>query len=116
MLAMTLVVATPAFAEPDFATAKPIPGYPDFEITDNGHLIFQGDVGVGKCGSTQNFAFLDKSLDKKAVRACEKAGFPVKGSQTQSPLPDTGGPPLTLVPIAFLMVGGLLLFRKSTAL
>jgi hypothetical protein len=65
-------------------------------------------VIVGKCGSTQDFAFRSKSLDKKAARACQAAGYPTSLSKT-------GGPPLILVPIALLVVGGLLI-RKSTAL
>jgi hypothetical protein len=38
MLAQTLAITTPALAN-DFATAKPIPGYSDYEITDTGFLI-----------------------------------------------------------------------------
>jgi hypothetical protein len=103
---ITLVVTTPAFAHPDFNTAKPIPGYPDYEITDNGNLVYGGDVTVGKCDSTQDFAFLSKPMNKAAREACEAAGYP-------SSLSKTGGPPIILAPIALLVVCGLLI-RKST--
>ena len=39
VLAITLAVTTPAPAGNDFATATPIPGYPDFEKTDNGSSV-----------------------------------------------------------------------------
>lgn len=120
MLAITLAVTTPALGGTDFATAKPIPGYPDYEITDKGNLVYGRDVIVGNCGSKQDFAFNSKSLDKEAARACEKAGYSAIKSQTQDrvepqpPLTKTGGLPVILVPIALLVVGGLLT-RKSTA-
>jgi hypothetical protein len=50
VLTMTLVVTTPAFAQfdlKDFNTAKPIPGHPDFAITDKGRLV------MGRCDSIQ---------------------------------------------------------------
>jgi hypothetical protein len=107
VLAITLAVTTPALASNDFATATPIPGYPDFEITDKGVLIHERDVIVGKCGSSQRFAFQSASLREEAARACEKAGY-------SASLAKTGGLPVILVPIALLVVGGLLI-RKSTA-
>ena len=51
MLTTTLAVSTPALAGTDFATAKPIPGYPDYKITDKGHLIEGGDVMLPKCST-----------------------------------------------------------------
>jgi hypothetical protein len=101
MLALTLAVTTPAIAEP-----RPIPGYPDLEITDKGHLIYQRDVILGGCGSTHSFNFPSNSLNEQAARACEKA-------EHMAPLADTGGPPIILVPLA-LLVAGALLFHKST--
>jgi hypothetical protein len=106
VLAMTLAVTSPALAGTD--NAKPVMGYPDYEITENGNLIWQRDVIVGKCGSTQDFAFLSKSMDKAAREACRAAGYPTS-------LSNTGGPPLILVPITLLILGGFLI-RKSTAL
>jgi hypothetical protein len=109
MLAITLAVATPALAKVDIATATAIPGYPDFEITDKGFLVYQGDLIVGKCGvdSTQDFALGSKSLREEAARACERA-------TDSALLAKTGGPPIILVPIA-LLVAGSLLIRKSKA-
>jgi hypothetical protein len=107
VLTITLAVTTPTLAFPDIETATPIPGYPDYEITDKGFLVYQRDAIVGKCGSSQPFAFQSKSLREEAARACEKA-------EQLAPLAETGGPPIILVPIALLVVGGLL-FRKSTA-
>ena len=107
-LAITLAITTPALAQNDF------------KVTNNGVLWVGGDVSFGKCSSLQLDMFLSKSDQEKAVRVCKKAGFPVKGSPTQdkvepqTPLSKTGGPPLILVPIALLIVGGLLI-RKSTA-
>jgi hypothetical protein len=121
VLAITLAVTSPAFAMPDSNTAKPIPGYPEFEVTDKGWIIQGGDLAWGKCPS------LVKQTDEhtgdfdqvQAARACEAAGYTAKGPTTQqepqAPLSKTGGPPLILVPIALLIVGGLLI-RKSTAL
>ena len=108
VLAIRLVVPSPALAGTDFATAKPIPGYPDYEITDNGNLVYGGDTIEGKCGGVEDFGFLTKSLNEEAARACEAAGYPTS-------LAKTGGFPIILVPIAMLVVGGLLI-RKLTAL
>jgi hypothetical protein len=109
VLAITLAVAAPALAG-DIATATSVPGYPDYEITDKGFLVHQGDVIVGKCGSTptEDFAFQSKTLREQAAKACEKA-------EHMATLTDTGGPPIILVPLALLVVGGLLI-RKSIAL
>jgi hypothetical protein len=119
VLAITLAVTTPALAGTDFATAKPIPGFPDYEITDKGNLIYGRDVIVGKCGSTQDFAFNSKSLDKEATRACEKAGYSVKSSPTQdrvepqTPLTKTGGLPVILVPVTLLVACGFLICKSA---
>jgi hypothetical protein len=108
VLAISLVVPSPAVAGTDFATAKPIPGYPDYEITDNGNLVYGGDTIEGKCGGVEGFDFLTKSLNEEAARACKAAGYPTS-------LAKTGGLPIILVPVALLVLGGLLI-RKSTAL
>jgi hypothetical protein len=116
VLAITLAVTTPALAQPDIETAKPIPGYP-FEITDKGQLVEGGDVIVGKCGSTQDFAFRSKSLDKKAARACEKAGFSMPGpgettmvNGSPIPVPPSGGPAILLPAAALLLGSGILIY------
>ena len=120
VLTITLAVTTPAFAMPDFNTAKPIPGHPEFEITDKGWIIQGGDLGWGKCPSLiKQTDEHTKDFDQvQAARACKAAGYMAKGPPTrqepQAPLSKTGGPPIILVPIALLALGGLLI-RKSTA-
>jgi hypothetical protein len=121
VFATTLAVTTPAFAQPDFNTAKPIPGHPEFEVTDNGWIIQGGDLGWGKCPSLikETDEHTRDSDQVQAARACEAAGYTAKGPPTQqkpqAPLSKTGGPPIILVPIALLVLCGLLI-RKSTAL
>src|SRR5215203_6774609 len=108
VLALTLAVTTPAFAQPDFNTAKPIPGYPEFEITDKGWIIQGGDLAWGKCSTLlQETDEHTKDFDQvQAARACEKAGFSEKGSEVMvatvmettmvngspAPIPQSGGP------------------------
>jgi hypothetical protein len=121
VLATTLAVTTPAFAQPDFNTAKPIPGYPEFEVTDKGWIIQGGDLAWGKCPSLvkQTDEHTGDSDQVQAARACEAAGYTAKGPPTQqepqAPLSKTGGLPIILVPIALIVVCGFLI-RKSTAL
>jgi len=109
VLTITFAVTTPALAQNGF------------KVTNNGVLWVGGDVSFGKRSSLQLDMFLKKSDQEKAVRACKKAGFPVNGSPTQdrvepqTSLTKTGGPAIILVPIALLVLGGLLI-RKSTAL
>jgi len=99
VLALTLAVGSPALA------SKPIAYSPDYEVRKNGVLVEDGDVILGKCSKVLQH---DELYLRKAVKACEAAGY--------SPsLTDTGGPPITLVPVALLVAGGLLI-RKSTAL
>jgi hypothetical protein len=123
VLAIPLAVTTLAVARPDFNTAKPIPGYPEFEITDKSFIIQGGDLVWGKRSTLlQRTEEHPGDFDQvQAARACKKAGYSVKGSPTQdrvepqTPLTKTGDLPVILVPIALLVVGGLLI-RKSTAL
>src|SRR5215216_1165961 len=104
VLTVPLAVSTPAFAMPDFNTAKPIPGYPEFEITDKGWIIQGGDLALGKCSTLlQETDEHTKDFDQvQAARACEKAGYTAKGPPTQdkvepqTPLSKTGGPPIIL--------------------
>jgi hypothetical protein len=124
MLAVTLTVTSPALANHQDGPRlrdRLIEGYPDYEITDESFLVYQGDAVVGKCGSSpQRFAFQSASLREEAASACEKASYSAKGSRTQdgeelqTQLTKTGGLPIILIPIALLAVGGLLI-RKSTA-
>jgi hypothetical protein len=123
MLAMTLTLATPALAQdiPDFGSAKLLPyPYTDFEITEDGFLIEEGDM-VRSCEglrfSDYDFAAYEsyapevraeirqdyRSEYEALVQACTEAGFPPK-----SMLPETGGFPLLLVPTALLVSGAFL--------
>ena len=100
----------------------PAHSQPQWKVTDNGVLVertFSGAIHYGKCSNLPwqelfNAPPSEQLHPQEAVRACEKAGFSVN-VERQTPLSKTGGPPLILVPIALLVVGGLLI-RKSTAL
>jgi hypothetical protein len=109
MLALTLAITTPALADVDIATAKPIPGHPDFAITDKGHLVEGGDVVLPKCSTLlqQSDEFSKYGFYEDAAKAC-------KAAERTAPLSETGGPPVILIPIALLVVGGLFI-RKSSA-
>ena len=108
VLAITLAVSTPALAD------KPIPGYPDYGLKANGQLMYQGDVGLGKCSDLlQQRDKYTREPFEEAAKACEAAGYSPAGYS--APLADTGGPPIILAPIALLVAGGLLI-RKSIAL
>jgi hypothetical protein len=110
VLAITLAVTTPALARNDIVTAKPIPGHPDFAITDQGHLVEGGDVVLPKCSTLLKHSdeFSKYGFYEDAAKAC-------KAAEHSSSLTKTGGLPVILVPIALLVVGGFLI-RKSTAL
>jgi len=130
VLAVPLAVTTPAFAQPDWMsdlkTAKPIPGYPGFEITDKGWII-QGDLAWGKCPTLlqETDEHTGDPDQVKAARACEKAGFSEKGSEVMvatvmettmvngSPAPNTppsGGPAFLLPAAALLLGSGILIY------
>ena len=121
VLTITLAVSSPAFAHPDFNTAKPIPGYPEFKVTDKGWIIQGGDLAWGKCPSLikQTDEHTGDSDQVQAARACEAAGYAAKGppaqQEPQAPLPRTGGLPIILVPVALIVVCGCLI-RKLTVL
>ena len=115
VLAITLAVTTPALGshseKHQFAHGGEV------FVTDNG-LVQKMDVAAGNCRDlgTNNFprGMYSKSDFEKIVSLCEKKGFSVN-AELQTSLSKTGGPPLILVPIALLVVGGLLI-RKSTTL
>jgi hypothetical protein len=130
VLAMTLAVTTPtpAFAQPDFNTAKPIPGYPEFEITDKGWIIQGGDLAWGKCSTLlqETDEHTGDPDQVQAARACEKAGFSEKGSEVKVatvmettmvngspvpvPIPSSGGPAILLPAAALLLGSGILTY------
>jgi hypothetical protein len=115
VLAITLAVTTPALGshseEHQFEHGGGV------FVTDNG-LVQKMDVAAGNCRDlgTNDFprGMYSESDLEKIVSACEKKGFPVN-VERHTPLSKTGGPPLILVPITLLVVGGLLI-RKSAAL
>jgi hypothetical protein len=120
VLAVTLAVTTPALGQ-GYSQKHQYPR--GVFVADNGS-VGKGDISAGNCrdlgpdrpntGPNNFFRGMYSESDiEKIVIACEKAGFLVVGRQT--PLSETGGPPLILVPIALLVAGGLLI-RKSTAL
>ena len=95
---------------------------PQWKVTDNGVLVertFSGPWPYGKCSNLPwQKLFFDVPPGEglhpqEAIRACEKAGFSVN-VEPQTPLSETGGLPIILVPIALLVAFGLLI-RKSTA-
>ena len=92
-----------------------------FTITDEGVIDMGGDIRLGKCSDLLRHRDEVRDLEKLgALRACEKAGFTANGSPTQdgvgpqTPLSETGGLPVILIPIALLALSGILI-RKSTA-
>jgi len=104
VLAMVLALTTPALAQPDH-----------FNVTDNGVLSYGGDVVFGKCSTfwrSSTFPpFPQESMQQKAARACEKAGFSVPGpgettmvNGSPVPVPPSGGPAI-LLPAAVLLLG-----------
>ncbi len=116
VLATTLVVVTPAHAQnpSDFGSARPVPGHPDFEITDDGYLIYQGDMGIAKCGSVRREDYTASVLHREVVEICEKVSFSSEKAQdagtteSQPQLPETGGPSLVCVSLALLYAGAVL--------
>jgi hypothetical protein len=100
VLAITLAVTTPALAQDHF------------NVSDNGVLSYGGDVVLGKCSTLrQSSVFPQESMQQKAARACEKAGFSMPGPGVTTmvngspvPVPTSGGPAI-LLPAAVLLLG-----------
>ena len=116
VLALTLVITMPALGLSHSEEHQFEHGGGVF-VTDNG-LVQKKDVAAGNCRDlgTNNFprVMYSESDFEKIIRACEKKGFSVS-VERKTPLSETGGSPLILVPIALLLVGGLLI-RNATAL
>lgn len=109
VLAMVLAVAAPSAAQ----TGRPGGGDRDdvpesaidgeyYEVLESGTLLYEGDIGVDCRTLLQRF---DEELfsTQQMVEACTEAGFPPKGT-----LSETGGVPLLPVAVGVLLVAGLL--------
>jgi hypothetical protein len=116
VLAITLLITTPALGLSHSEEHQYEHGGGVF-VTDNG-LVQKADIAAGHCRDlgTDDFprGMYSESDFEKIIRACEKKGFSVN-VERQTALSKTGGLPIIIVPIALLVVGGLLI-RKSTAL
>jgi hypothetical protein len=111
---LVLTLTAPALAQdiPDFGSARTLPSpNTNYEITDDGHLIKEGDM-VQSCKTLEfpNFAIEQyedyapeaqanireryKRLYDALAEACTEAGFPPNGK-----LPRTGGPLADTFPV-----------------
>lgn len=102
-----LTLVDPAFADPghdvpDFGSAVPVPADSDYQITVDGHLIYQGDTVIS-CKDVMPDFITPREFYEEQARICAQAGFPPGKA-----LPDTGGLPLLLAPLAVLLAAGLL--------
>jgi hypothetical protein len=88
---------------PDFGSATPVPSDSDYEITDDGYLIYKGDMVFG-CEDLGPEDYASAALYEEQTEICAEAGF-----ATGEALPGTGGPPLLLLaPLALLLGAGML--------
>ena len=115
---MVLAMTVPAYAQQREVTIRAIaegaPSPPKYQVTEEGTLIIEGDVLIGcqdiiKTYTRDPRVYLDES-ERKYVEACKKAGFPPSDT-----LPQTGGVPFVLVPVALLVGGGLLSVQSHPA-
>ena len=111
---LILTVAGSVFADPsvrtrpdvaDFDSAVPIPSNPDFQITADGHLIYQGDTVIS-CEDVQPDFITPREAYEEQAGICAEYGFP-----PGKDLPATSGPPLLLIPLVLLLTAGLLVRR-----
>ena len=127
-LALTLTVATSALTQdmPDLSSAEELPPpNTDYQITGDGALILESDI-IYDCEDLQfpNYdvkEYESYSPESQAkirgrykeeydalVRACTEAGYPPKDT-----LPQTGGVPFVLIPVALLVACGI--FTRTVA-
>jgi hypothetical protein len=107
LVVITLAVTTPALAQPDH-----------FNVSDNGVLSYGGDVVLGKCSTLRRSStFPGESMQQKAARACEKAGFSMPGpgettmvNGSPAAVPPSGGPAILLPAAALLLGSGILTY------
>ena len=72
---------------PDFGSATLVESNSDYEITDDGYLIYEGDM-VFECRALRYEEGTSLEAHKERIRICTEAGFPLKEA-----LPETGGLP-----------------------
>ena len=90
---------------PDFGSATPVPSNSDYQITDDGHLVYQGDMVFG-CEGLGPEDYTSAALYEEQAEIYADAGFPPGGS-----LPETGGLPLLLLAPLVLLLGTGMLVR-----
>ena len=114
VLVLVLMAVGPAFADPpartrpdvpDFDSAVSVPSNTDFQITADGHLIYQGDTVIG-CEDVEPDFITPRKFYEEQAKICAEFGFP-----PGKDLPVTGGLPLLLTPLALLLGAGLLARR-----
>lgn len=109
-LLLTVFLATPAVAQGD-PRGEPVfesqegSGY---EIYEDGTFVIGGDV-IGSCDAvlqeTQQTGTQPSGEVLRQVEICTEAGFPPEGSES---LPETGGPPLSILVASGLLLGAAL--------
>lgn len=85
---------------PDFGSATAVVGDSDYEITDDGYLIYEGDTVVG-CDAVRPENYTIAEVYEEQAGICAEAGFPPGGA-----LPETGGPSALPVLAAMLLACG----------
>lgn len=94
VMLLTLILAPTSLAQRAASMANDATPPPKYQVTENGTLIFEGDIRVD-CRSLFKIAEeegTENSADiRGGVEACTEAGFP----SARGPL-DSGGPPLLL--------------------
>ena len=85
---------------PDFGSAVLVESNPDYQITEDGYLIYEGDT-VFECRSLRDEEGGSIEAYKERVRICTQEGFRPPGT-----LPDTGGPPVLPMFLALLLCCG----------
>jgi hypothetical protein len=118
LLATTLVmmqaVSGPVFADadssdhakqrgaavPDFDSAVMVESDSDYQITEDGYLIYEGDI-VFECRDLRDEEGGSIEAYKERVRICTQEGFRPLGT-----LPDTGGPTVLPMFLALLLFCG----------
>jgi hypothetical protein len=130
-LAALLALATPAYSQvssEDLAADEEgnlvAPRPPEYQVTEDGTLIIEGDVLV-RCAEVGT---VDETLDRaaptvrageegarnEAIQVCQDAGFSTAVDVSSEMLPESGGaPPLLLTRLLLLADGALFAVRGA---